>query len=299
MPNSTPAPELSNGVVSLRRRTTDVGIEYIVEVESTGVGGLTVVDRGDGVAELDWDIADDDDLAGPRITLRALTIAIRHCFDQLGFTRVEARLDPADRQAHRLASRSGMRQEGVARQVEGTDGARRDRIVLARLADDADPQERDGFIATLNAWLPKKRVIAHGLLFDELGRVLLCELTYKREWDLPGGVVESGESPALAVVREIKEELGIDVGEPNLVTINWLPAWRGWDDACQFVFDCGVIESSTVEKMTLQPTEIVAVHWCDAELIATRGAAVTATLLRDLAAERATDGGCPIYREAQ
>ena len=40
-------------------------------------------------------------------------------------------------------------------------------------------------IRRLNARLPKTRVIGHGLIRDEAGRVLLCELTYKQTWDLP------------------------------------------------------------------------------------------------------------------
>lgn len=52
------------------------------------------------------------------------------------------------------------------------------------------------FIARLNERLPTKRVIAQGTLCNERGEVLLCELTYKREWDLPGGVVDKFESPA-------------------------------------------------------------------------------------------------------
>ena len=43
------------------------------------------------------------------------------------------------------------------------------------------------------------------------GRVLLCQLTYKQDWDLPGGVVEVGESPQLAVGREVEEELGLTI----------------------------------------------------------------------------------------
>ena len=39
--------------------------------------------------------------------------------------------------------------------------------------------------------------------------MLLCQLTYKRDWDLPGGVVEVGESPRMAVQREVEEELGL------------------------------------------------------------------------------------------
>lgn len=51
------------------------------------------------------------------------------------------------------------------------------------------------------------------------GRVLLCHRSAHRRWhpgvwDLPGGHVEAGETPAGALVRELQEELGILVDEP-------------------------------------------------------------------------------------
>src|ERR671913_421227 len=76
---------------------------------------------------------------------------------------------------------------------------------------DESEEERLRRIAILNSRLPKKRTIAQGLLRNPLGKVLLCELSYKREWDLPGGVVDPGESPAACVEREIQEELGLEV----------------------------------------------------------------------------------------
>jgi ADP-ribose pyrophosphatase YjhB (NUDIX family) len=36
---------------------------------------------------------------------------------------------------------------------------------------------------------------AGALLFDEDGRILLVEPTYKPYWEIPGGVVEADESP--------------------------------------------------------------------------------------------------------
>jgi 8-oxo-dGTP pyrophosphatase MutT (NUDIX family) len=33
-------------------------------------------------------------------------------------------------------------------------------------------------------------------------------------WDLPGGHVEQGEFPERALVRELREELGIDIAQP-------------------------------------------------------------------------------------
>lgn len=49
-------------------------------------------------------------------------------------------------------------------------------------------------------------------------RILLCHRHPDREWypnvwDLPGGHVDPGESPAQALVRELGEELGIDLAQ--------------------------------------------------------------------------------------
>jgi 8-oxo-dGTP pyrophosphatase MutT (NUDIX family) len=225
----------------------------------------------------------------PLVVARALRLAIAHAFDELAVGRVEVRL-PVDQAGDvRAATMSGMRREGVLR----TPGTSPDEVLMARLVDDPPAASRDGFISILNAGLPTKRVISQGLVRDERGRVLLCELTYKKEWDLPGGVVEVGEAPAVGLVRELEEELGITVEVRGLLTVNWLPAWRGWDDACIFLFDLGVVDSATTEGMTLQPSEIKSVQWCDRETVRSRAAAAAIELL-----EAVDAGQLPTYREA-
>jgi 8-oxo-dGTP diphosphatase len=52
-------------------------------------------------------------------------------------------------------------------------------------------------------------------LVDADGRVLLAERPTGKSmaglWEFPGGKVREGETPEAALIRELKEELGIDV----------------------------------------------------------------------------------------
>ena len=123
-------------------------------------------------------------------------------------------------------------------------------------------RERLRRISILNARLPRKRTIAQGVLRNPEGEVLLCELSYKKEWDLPGGVVDPGESPARCVEREIQEELGIEVEVGRLLAVNWLPPWRGWDDALLYLFDLGVHDHGELDPALFLRREIAGAHWC-------------------------------------
>lgn len=52
-------------------------------------------------------------------------------------------------------------------------------------------------------------------LVDADGRVLICQRPQGKQlaglWEFPGGKVEEGETPEAALIRELKEELGIEV----------------------------------------------------------------------------------------
>ncbi|MFC7487615.1 NUDIX domain-containing protein [Knoellia sp. CPCC 206453] len=148
--------------------------------------------------------------------------------------------------------------------------------------DTSSEAGRRSFIHILNAKLPRKRNIAQGLLRNEDGEVLLCELAYKSEWDLPGGVVDPKESPAACVVREISEELGVSLGIQGLLAVNWLPPWRGWDDAVLFLYDLGVVPRSFTDDLTLLPREIKAVHWVAPHELGDHVAPYTARMVEQL-----------------
>ncbi|WP_414943372.1 NUDIX domain-containing protein [Amycolatopsis sp. cmx-11-32] len=80
--------------------------------------------------------------------------------------------------------------------------------------------------------------IAAGALFVDGDRVLLVRKTYGNRWDIPGGYVDRGESPAAACARELREELGITRTARRLLVHDWAPS-DPEGDKILYVFACG------------------------------------------------------------
>lgn len=57
------------------------------------------------------------------------------------------------------------------------------------------------------------------LIKDEQNRVLLALRTDRNWWNLPGGSLEAGEAPWEGVVREVREETGLDVVVQRLLGV--------------------------------------------------------------------------------
>ena len=96
------------------------------------------------------------------------------------------------------------------------------------------------------------------LLFDDLDRVLLVDPVYKPGWEFPGGVVEEGEPPTLAAVREIVEELGIELdrGRLRLLVTDWEPHRGPRSGGVRLVFDGGRLSAAQREALTLPAEEL-------------------------------------------
>ncbi|WP_405504769.1 NUDIX domain-containing protein [Streptomyces purpurascens] len=105
---------------------------------------------------------------------------------------------------------------------------------------------------------PTAETLAAGvLLFDEQDRVLLVDPTYKAGWEFPGGVVEPGEAPARAGVREVAEETGIHLDEvPSLLVVDWeRPAPPGFG-GLRLLFDGGLLDSAEAGRLQLPGPEL-------------------------------------------
>ena len=105
------------------------------------------------------------------------------------------------------------------------------------------------------------RAAAGALFLDDGGRVLLVRPTYKATWEIPGGMIERGESPAAACRRELHEELGIDRVPRRLVAVDWAPDGRDGDKLL-FLFDCGSLGDDEA-RIRLPAGELDRWEWVD------------------------------------
>lgn len=66
---------------------------------------------------------------------------------------------------------------------------------------------------------------AAAIVLDDAGRVLLARRADNDHWNLPGGLVEVGESPSTAALRELWEEVGLRGAVTGIVGVYNGPDW--------------------------------------------------------------------------
>ena len=69
---------------------------------------------------------------------------------------------------------------------------------------------------------PDKPIVGIGAIIVCDGKMLLEKRKNdpgKGRWSVPGGVVELGENVTQTVIREVKEETGLDVAEPEHIDV--------------------------------------------------------------------------------
>jgi 8-oxo-dGTP pyrophosphatase MutT (NUDIX family) len=105
---------------------------------------------------------------------------------------------------------------------------------------------------------PTGETVASGvLLFDERDRVLLVDPTYKPGWEFPGGVVEPGEAPARAGMREVAEETGILLDDvPRLLVVDWEPPAPPGFGGLRCLFDGGRLDPAAARRLLLPGPEL-------------------------------------------
>ncbi|WP_416418326.1 NUDIX hydrolase [Paenarthrobacter aromaticivorans] len=81
-------------------------------------------------------------------------------------------------------------------------------------------------------WLPAVR----GVVFDDDGRVLLCQRADNHHWTVITGILEPGEHPAPGLVREIFEETAVVAETERIIGVGVVgPVTFPNGDVCDFL----------------------------------------------------------------
>ncbi|BCW44112.1 NUDIX domain-containing protein [Arthrobacter sp. StoSoilB5] len=106
-------------------------------------------------------------------------------------------------------------------------------------------------------WLPAVR----GVVFDDRGRVLLCQRADNGHWTVITGILEPGEHPAPGLVREIFEETAVVAETERIIGVGVVgPVTFPNGDVCDFLditFRCRYVSGNA----QVNDDESIAVGW--------------------------------------
>ncbi len=96
-------------------------------------------------------------------------------------------------------------------------------------------------------------------LTDRDGRILVAQRPAEKEhgglWEFPGGKVEPGESPESALVRELREELGVGVDPAALEPVTFSSGPRGSRHLLLLLYRCSAWRGEP------RPLDAAALRW--------------------------------------
>ena len=81
---------------------------------------------------------------------------------------------------------------------------------------------------------------AFAIITDAENRILLCLRNDYDLWNLPGGGVDGGEAPWECVVREVKEETGLNIVVEKLIGLYSKPE----DNDLVFSYKCKIVSGN-------------------------------------------------------
>ncbi|WP_017612711.1 NUDIX domain-containing protein [Nocardiopsis salina] len=160
---------------------------------------------------------------------------------------------------------------------------------MSELDDFSDEAEAAAFYASL----PSTRGASGAVIRSEQGGVMLVRRAYgARNWGVPGGIMEAGESPVAACRRELHEELGVHARILGPAVVDWVPARHPRTAALQWLFHTDPPDGSEIR---LQAEELTEWAWVDPDDL---HALLPAPTARRMAAALETAPGCgPAYLE--
>ncbi|GAA3602355.1 hypothetical protein GCM10022199_02510 [Marihabitans asiaticum] len=193
------------------RRLTRTGVDgperalsLVVEHEGRVIGdvALWATDETGAKGEIGWVF--DPAASGRGFATEAARAVLDLGFQRYGMHRVSAQMDARNTASARVCERLGMTGEGVSRQDWWSKGEWTDSLRYAELASD-HPRDHGDAIVVSAVMLP-----------DAGGHLLTVRKRGTTRYMNPGGKPEPGEDPAACALREVREELGLDLDPQRL-----------------------------------------------------------------------------------
>ncbi len=107
--------------------------------------------------------------------------------------------------------------------------------------------------------LAKKHMGAAAIIFNEKGELLIVKPNYNDGWLVPGGSLDAIESPTDGCIREIKEEIGLEIPDIRCTGIFYSVGKTEEEvmyDSMQFTFYAGVLSDEQIKNIVLQEKEL-------------------------------------------
>lgn len=106
--------------------------------------------------------------------------------------------------------------------------------------------------------LPTKRIAVGCLFFNSREELLILKTSYTKNWTIPGGCLNKGESPLEGLRREIKEEIGVELEIKKCLIIDSKKEIIGnyEDESLQIIFIGKKLNKNDIAKIKIDANEI-------------------------------------------